>query len=227
MSCRAARARWRPSSSFGRSLIRATAASIEFSPSSGIAPCAPRPWRWTIASTPPTSASPTANPVASSAIAKRGRRAIARAREPLPPRSSSTGKANATPSSSREEPAAARARAASRQATTPPLSSTDPSPATTSPSTTAAAGQGGSIVSTCAAITSSGSSPPTTRQSRPVSVGTRETGRPDSRQSSSIRSTIRPSEPDGEGMSTSSASSARAVATASPGAGSSALNRPP
>ena len=96
-----------------------------------------------------------------------------------------------------------------------------------SPSIVARAGQVGSIVSTCAAITSSGSSGPRTRQSLPVSVGTREQVRPQSRQSASIRSTIAPSEPDGEGMSTSSASSVLASATASPGAGSSALNRPP
>ena len=84
-----------------------------------------------------------------------------------------------------------------------------------SPSTSACAGHGAAIVSTWATKASAGSSAaPTTRLSRPISLRTRRTGSDQSAHRASIRSTIRPSAPDGDGIPTSSASRSRASATA-------------
>ena len=72
-------------------------------------------------------------------------------------------------------------------------------------------------MSTWAAKASAGRSrAPTTRLSRPSSLRTRADGSDHSPHSDSMRSTTLPSEPEGDGMSTSSASRSRASATAGP-----------
>ena len=203
-----------------RSAISSTAAWIAFSPASVSAPCAERPRTWTQASMSPVSAS--ADPQAGRL--ERDRRAAGRAR--APPCASRCRRAPRRPGRRRRRragrgprPSATRSRAASRQATTPPLSSTEPSPWTTSPSTRAARrpGRRRSCRRGPRWRAPARSRARRTRLSRPSSLRTRRAGqRPALAQSSSIRSTIRPSEPEGDGISTSSASRSRASATVAP-----------
>ena len=201
------------SPSFGRALISSTAAWIAFSPRSVSAPWAERPWTWTQASMSPISAtrragrSPRARSLARAEL-ERQRCAIRCRRAPRRP-----GRRRRRRARSRSSPAATR-RARGEQAGDDAALVVDGAEAVNDVALDRAAPARWARSCRRGRRTRAPGRRSRARGCRGRSrCGTREQGSHHSTQSASIRSTIRPSEPEGDGMSTSSASRSRASAT--------------